>query len=78
MSIQPFKIICVDIQQFIEFENRGPSGYYEGNVPVNTGEQGLNAKGASQLLIKKKKGGKNTALVIILTISYEKPRSKID
>jgi len=27
---------------------------------------------------KKKKGGKNTALVIILTISYEKPRSKIE
>jgi hypothetical protein len=25
----------------------------------------------------KKKGGKNTALVIILTISYEKPRTKI-
>jgi len=28
--------------------------------------------------IKRKKGGKNTSLVIILTISYEKPGSKID
>ena len=60
-----------------KYQVRRP-GYYEELYPIFNGIRGLNAKRSFSAPFKKKKGGKNTALVIILTISYEKPRPKID